>query len=287
MLECFIRHGFDDDAWGDKPGWETPPLAPPDSPPQRPPPAIELHEGGVRRDRTAQFMRLRATASPKKRSRYPRLPAESGRDSTSLELRGIYEDVSRAQSSLASKLAQHNGLRQFGVDFANRVPPLELRMLLPELEASIAELLEALQRLIARLRALDLPASGRLRELCGNVGAHAARTYEESKAAFDQQKQHLEKLAIASPLFSPTLSPVLGKQLAAAMRSPPRSPGSPPTGPTSPDHSRESFELELVEHGDDSSDGSLELCAPVTTWQPFSAVLASHGATKPCAAAAR
>lgn len=84
---------------------------------------VVVQPGGVRRDRTSQLLRLRGTrAEP--------------RPLHSCLLTEEYAEAAQVIASLATRLAQHNGLRQFSASFSTRAPPLELRMLLPELEAA-------------------------------------------------------------------------------------------------------------------------------------------------------
>lgn len=197
-------------------------------------------QSGVRRDRSALFRRMRATAAPQRRA--PRgchaeercARTDGGAENGAIEeLARIYEEASQTHTWLVSKLAQHNGLRQFGADFTNRAPPLELRMLLPELEVSIDQLLETLRTLGSRLQVLDLAAAG-----CGSIALqvrdavsdYVAKAFEEARSTFEQQRKHLQELALASPLFSPKLYPVLGRKLAAAIGSPSLS----STAPASP-----------------------------------------------------
>merc|ERR1719375_1384931 len=100
-------------------------------------------------------------------------------------------------------------------------------MLLPQLEASITELLDRLEPLSARLRELQSTAAGRNQQLCESLAEHVAKIFEKSNDTFQEQREHLGKLAAASPLFSPVLNPALRQRLATAMS------GSPSSGPSS------------------------------------------------------
>lgn len=137
------------------------------------------------------------------------------------ELQSIYREASQVQNSLASQLAQHRGLLQFSTDFENRAPPLELRVLLPQLEATIEQLLETLQASIAALQTLDLDG-GSAEEVRDSLQGCLLRGLCESRETFDEQRMELRRGAAASPLFSPLTCPraVLGKRLAAALGSP-------------------------------------------------------------------
>lgn len=148
----------------------------------------------------------------------------------SASLADIHERVSVAHSSLASKLAQHNGLKQFGADFSDRAPPLELRVLLPELEAAIEQLLDSLRALGTRLRLLAAPGAGRHAELRGALLQRVADVRQESLATFDAQRNKVRELAAASPLLSPMIAPGLGRRLASAMSSPQHSYVEPSKG---------------------------------------------------------
>lgn len=148
------------------------------------------------------------------------------------EMQRIFEETSQAHTSLASKLAQHNGLRQFSADFTNRVAPLELRLMLPELESSIDLLLDTLGCLDVRLKKLSMPTSSPTHEVREAMRRQVHCICKEMTSTFDDQRSHLRKLAAASPLTSPCISPRLNKRLSAALRSPPHSPPrSPPRSP--------------------------------------------------------
>mmetsp|Transcript_72456 Transcript_72456/g.212327 ORF Transcript_72456/g.212327 Transcript_72456/m.212327 type:complete len:305 (+) Transcript_72456:77-991(+) len=247
------------------------------------PPAIELQLSGARRDHTAQFSRMRAAML----HRRAHLAGQDGgrlsartecptKDAVALEMARIYEEASQVHTSLASKLAQHNGLKQFGADFAHRAPPLEFRIVLPALEVSIEELLETLRTLSGRLQALDLAAAdgGATASQVRNAFAdHLQATHEQAQAAFVEQHRHLRELAAASPLFSPTIGPVLGKKLAAAIGSP----SLLSTAPTSPDSPVEPLrlapkELELLDELSEEEEEDTVL-SPSTSSRPFEMLL--------------
>lgn len=155
------------------------------------------------------------------------------------DLRCIFEEVSQAHSSLASKLAQHNGLRQFSADFSSRVAPLELRMLLPELETAIDKVLETLKQLDGRLQLLETTTSSRTHDLREAMRLQVRGICEERRRTFDDQRSHLRTLAAVSPLTSVRMSPAMNKRLSAALRSPPQSPPqSPPRSPPQSPRSR-------------------------------------------------
>jgi len=176
---------------------------------------------------TVQFRRMRGakfpTPSPRtisSGSRSSKAPAHSQELAVADELRRIHEDASVAHISLASKLAQHNGLRQFGADFGDRAPPLELRMLLPELEDAISKLLRDLQTHVMQLGEMDI------REDCPEALVRAALeefivgNLSKVQQTFDEQRRALADRAAASPLYGVAFgSPGLSKRL-AAMRSP-------------------------------------------------------------------
>jgi len=229
MLDCLLSEGRKGKLWGsvyiadssdDDDDYECPPE-------QWRQPDVELQSAGVRRNRTELFARMRAVRSPKRRTQQRRPctvkqeESKAEAEEAQQELRSIFDEISQAHTSLASKLAQHNGMRQFGADFANRVPPLELRMLIPLLETSIEQALETLELSIARLEGLQVPAvARRSRRVREKLARHARGIREEAHTTFEQQRQHLRELARASPLFSPMLMPALGKRLAEAMSSP-------------------------------------------------------------------
>eukprot|EP00913_Durusdinium_trenchii_P020796 g19536.t1 len=122
-----------------------------------------------------------------------------------------YSQASQDIASLASRLAQHNGLRQFSATFSSRAPPLELRMLLPELEASIELLLSSLANCTEQLEAMEVPSESRLAELKQTVCLYLRSEYEEATDTFKEQREHLRELKTASPLTSPMTIPVLPK----------------------------------------------------------------------------
>lgn len=241
---------------------------------------IDVQRAGARRDRTAQFMRIRTTFCPRLAG-HEREVEDDMVCSACQELSRICEEASQMHTSLAVKLAQHNGLRQFGADFANRVPPLELRMMLPDLEKQIEQQLHALKALAGRLEQVQL-STCRIRQLHDNLAEYLSKTHAASQATFNEQCQHLRELSVASPLFSPILSPVLGKRLAAVMC--PISPcsttaSSPNLGAaSSPGTQARSSPLELPGYAcllDEMSEGEQENSTDsCSTNKPFSSVFA-------------
>ncbi|CAE8618987.1 unnamed protein product [Polarella glacialis] len=161
-------------------------------------------EAGLRRDRTSHFAAARgAQGSAMRRRREdsggsrPCLP-----DSTvDEELQSIYCRSSAAQNSLASTLAQHRGLVQFGTDFGARAPPLELRLLLPKAEESIEALLQELDELLLRLEVLEVQ--------------HLQVDVRSKRPEFEEQKVILSKLVQKSPLLAPAFSMQLSAKLSA------------------------------------------------------------------------
>jgi hypothetical protein len=153
---------------------------------------------------------------------------------TSEGLAVIYEEASQLMASLHSKLAQHNGLRQFGVEFAGRVPPLEQRMHVPIIEEAIEDVFGRINMLSRRVQLMDVPASSSSEQLKGNVRDYLAKAHDEAKTAFEEQRKHLRELAAASPLASPILFPKLNERLsqAMAMKSPGLSSCSSPPLPS-------------------------------------------------------
>mmetsp|Transcript_44527 Transcript_44527/g.105523 ORF Transcript_44527/g.105523 Transcript_44527/m.105523 type:complete len:327 (-) Transcript_44527:10-990(-) len=188
---------------------------------------VELPRAGVRRDRTTQLVKLRTMASERRRldsSRSSRseIPSQGDAkrslslralDEVDTQLRSIFESASRVHTSLASKLAQHNGLCQFGASFRNRAPPLELRMIVPELEASIEELLTSLQSSLDSLGALSVPPGSRNETVRSRLDEYVRLAQDSAKTAYQEQREHLKILAAASPLYSPTLDPTLSMSM--------------------------------------------------------------------------
>lgn len=188
--------------------------SPEQSPPRWRAPAIELQGAGCRRDRSAQFARMRRAA--RSSTCVPTKTATAASPEISAEelLCQLYSCSARDMASTASRLAQHNGLRQFGATFSSRAPPLELRMLLPELEASIEELLNSLQENVNRIENLSEVASSgrRLAEVQTAVVQYIRSYHEEASCTFDEQRQNLRKLQASSPFTSPMSIPVMPKK---------------------------------------------------------------------------
>lgn len=196
-------------------------------------------QAGVRRERTEQFAKMRDLSQrPRCQCRLVEDTCSSNLDYTpdedssalsmcraehysvrGTELLRIFDEASATHTCLASKLAQHNGLRQFGVEFANRVPPLELRMLLPELQASIRECLLRLEQLTSRLTTIEV-SSQRDAAVYEALKQYIQRALSQNRTEFEEQHQHLQKMANDSPLYSPVLSPVLTQRLSATVGSP-------------------------------------------------------------------
>lgn len=178
----------------------------------QPPP--QASNAMLRRDRTLQFASLRSTA----RRFRPRQRPDPVLDRTETEsfdsalLHSIYERVARTHTSLLTKLAQHNGLRQFGLDF-QRAPPLEFLTMLPELESSIEGLHQLLADLSTELGQVELPPGFEaLRaSLVQYVAIFVAKTTETCQA----QRKDLELLAGKSPLYS-AVCPLLLRRLSTA-----------------------------------------------------------------------
>mmetsp|Transcript_71479 Transcript_71479/g.209917 ORF Transcript_71479/g.209917 Transcript_71479/m.209917 type:complete len:590 (+) Transcript_71479:120-1889(+) len=140
-----------------------------------------------------------------------------------LEFAKIYEEASQACTSMACKLAQHHGICQFGAEFANRAPPLELRMLLPELEIAIERLFDQLDEMQSRVESVAFKTKTRDSAIHQNVLAHVEASCRKLRASYEKQRTMLRELQVASPLTSPMISPALNKRLAATMvSSPPR-----------------------------------------------------------------
>jgi len=192
--------------------------------PRRGPP--EVPGPGLRRDRTATFARMRAVRAEGTPVRAPKavhsVRMERPVEPMFEELQSIYCEVSQVQNSLASQLAQHRGLLQFSTDFEHRAPPLELRILLPQLEAAIEQLLETLQVAIAKLGKLDLDAGAGAALVRDALQGCLVQARCDCSTTFDEQRLKLRERHAASPLLSPLTCPhaVLGKRLAAALGSP-------------------------------------------------------------------
>lgn len=204
---------------------------------------VELPGTGLRRDRTHSFAgirRARALAASPVHQRggcsgfhvgHP-LPEGAGEDAEqqnlddrSAKLRKTYEEATHVRASLASKLAQHRGLMQFSADFVHRAPPLELRMLLTPLEASIREQLKRLGALSEELSSFDLPGTEQSTQLKANLRSFFETSSVEAEEAFGAQQSRIRQQAALSPHYSPVICPITGAKLAKGFaRSPPRSP---------------------------------------------------------------
>jgi len=164
-------------------------------------------------------------------------------------LQDVYSQTSAAHTSLVSKLAQHNGLVQFAADFGGRVPPLELRMVLPEVQASIRQLLATLGLLQRDLQALQIDPGSLDVKLRDALAQHLDSIITRRGPEFQEQEERLGLLSAASPLTSPIVPERMLARLAAkasASSSPtgssrtPSASGSPwmsscSTSPQSPD----------------------------------------------------
>lgn len=282
MLRC-LRRDYDEED-GNEADQHSP------SPTFRRPPRTELPGTGLRRDRSASFRRLRAAGAPAKGAPWQQRPDRPTieAEKVSQALKQLYEEASQARVSLASKLAQHSGMTQFSAEFADRAPPLELRILLPGLEGSIEQLLERLGLLGERLEALDLPAAGQAAALRAVLAASFASSCAEARASFEQQRSELRKLALQSPLFSPVTCPLLCEKLVAAMgaRSPASTTASPgASGIWSTPPSSEATRLRLTPPALDAlaEDDALSDdagAADEVHSRPFSSIFAVHMVTE-------
>lgn len=174
--------------------------------PRRP---LEIQGGGIRRDRTSQLEKIRAAGMQKSR----RHDETTQSPDTGARLSQQYAQASQDIASLASRLAQHNGLRKFSATFSSRAPPLELRMLLPDLEASIELLLASLSSCTEQIAELEVPPESRLAELRETVCHYLRSEYAAAQETFNEQRTHLRALRTASPLTSPVTMPVLPMKL--------------------------------------------------------------------------
>lgn len=224
---------------------------------------------GLRRDRTSMFTSMRscafkAGAAPRK------LPSPAAQEA-SFAISEFYEDAHQAQASLASKMAQHLGMVQFGTDFAGRAPPMELRMMVPSLEEAIENLIDHLGTLIDQLQELDLPFSGQASLLRATFEADFRNRLSESKTLFAQQCEKLRNLMASSPLLAPA-SPAFSEKLAAAVWSTcstssspsltwsPRPLGRKLKGPVSPSSSKAQGKVlsdEMEDKGSDADDSEV------------------------------
>mmetsp|Transcript_11695 Transcript_11695/g.22253 ORF Transcript_11695/g.22253 Transcript_11695/m.22253 type:complete len:270 (+) Transcript_11695:88-897(+) len=182
--------------------------------------ALVFQGAGVRRDKTNQLEKIRASAQGRQASN--KGAQESSNSEDGQKFSDCYQRASLDLASLASRLAQHNGLRQFSVTFSSRAPPLELRMLLPELEASIEHLLESLHDMIGQLAQMQFPFHSRMGELQRTVGAYLDSAYTDVKNTFNEQRVHLRELRVVAPLTSPMTMPVPTRKF-SSISSPPAS----------------------------------------------------------------
>lgn len=137
------------------------------------------------------------------------------------ELRQLYDKLAAGHTSLVSKLAQHNGLRQFSADFMDRAPPPEWRALLPELEAAIRESLQELEQILVTLHGVEAsrsatPAERKLRD---SLVMYGELVLGRTRNAFEEQRTHLRTLAKNSSLCSLMLGQQL-RELDSKARSP-------------------------------------------------------------------
>jgi hypothetical protein len=186
---------------------------------------IKEHEHGtlLLRNRTSAFIRLRKLHSCQPaEARQAELPGSPVQE-TSDDLKNTYEQFLQVHSSLALKLGQHDGIKQFGLEFPSRAPPFEYQMMLPELEASIESGLEKLHTLMNDLRRMPLPSSTRSHEVQANILAWMSDLCAKEDDAYKQQVQEMRKVAKSSPKFSPVIHPMglFAKRLTAAMGSSP------------------------------------------------------------------
>ncbi|CAE7797759.1 unnamed protein product [Symbiodinium sp. CCMP2456] len=174
---------------------------------------FQLHGVGVRRDKTSLLEKMRASARQKRA--VPAGEDTSASSSPGEKLSELYQRASQDIASLASRLAQHNGLRQFSATFSNRAPPLELRMLLPELEASIEQQLHSLQSTSNEIAQLEFPDQSRMEELKSAVCSYLRSGLEDASVTFEEQRSHLRVLQAAAPLTSPMTMPVPAMKLSS------------------------------------------------------------------------
>eukprot|EP00929_Paragymnodinium_shiwhaense_P113596 TRINITY_DN8187_c0_g1_i6.p1 TRINITY_DN8187_c0_g1~~TRINITY_DN8187_c0_g1_i6.p1 ORF type:complete len:360 (+),score=77.13 TRINITY_DN8187_c0_g1_i6:81-1160(+) len=178
----------------------------------------------VTRDRSNHFQRLRSMRQQRSLRKLSTEQRMSAVDRAAASLSRSYHAAVQTHASLGTKLAQHNGLRQFGVEFKGRAPPLELRMLLPDLENSIHDQLEELEEFATRLDGLTFsdelgharPETAKLCKVRDEALANLRRITEEVKATFEEQRCHLQELAAASPLLSTRFSAELGPPAAGS-----------------------------------------------------------------------
>lgn len=190
------------------------------------------------RDRSALFLSMRKSTNWCAKEFRDNIPLIAEESDLERELSALHCAGASCCARLFSKLAQHNGLRQFAVDFPSRAPPLELRILVPELEISIKQVLDELELLEARLLRLEsslrqeqdiLKPEGIHLRLCCGLQKHFRRSLDEGRESFDEQRASLCKLALAAPLFAPTMPLALSKRLLVALSSPGGSAESTPS----------------------------------------------------------
>jgi hypothetical protein len=216
---------------------------------------------GVRRDCTRIFKTLRRSG---------RLGAHGDASEMSAEGRfvsDIFGDFSLIRNSLASKLAQHNGFRQFGAEFAGRVPPIEMRLMVNQLNEEIPLLLEELSKLIARLRSDSVAYPHQ--EIRCHLRSQIESTLCQNTECFDLQRKDLELQAVASPLTSPLMSPALCKRLVSAgVSTCGSSAGSPLIGPERAPASSSMSEIEPLWPTEADSDSDNDASNKATS-SPF------------------
>jgi len=199
--------------------------------------ASEVRQPAIRRDRTSHFQS--AKFARMREFRPAQNLAQNLRDECSprglaeeAEINSVYVRAIDIHASLASRLAQHNGIRQFGVENADRTPPIEFRLKLPELEAEINAKLE---ELLQCQRDLPCPREpqGHILQVRDNIQQWLTRIHDLNLDSFEEQRRHMQELAASSPKFSPTLCPMgsLGKQLAVVISSPVGSRNASPQTP--------------------------------------------------------
>jgi len=181
---------------------------------------VESQTRLVWRDRTRQFKATRSAllaASANAVQRPTELVSVTEAHVAETELAAIHSEASQAHTSVAAKIVQHNGLRQFCEENRNRAPPFEFRVELPNLEASISLLLSTLVALKARLYALKVPDAGICQQVRDNVATYVSEAHETYQTIFAMQRGQLEELATQSRVFSPhmaSISPGLHRRLA-------------------------------------------------------------------------
>mmetsp|Transcript_32124 Transcript_32124/g.73496 ORF Transcript_32124/g.73496 Transcript_32124/m.73496 type:complete len:300 (-) Transcript_32124:13-912(-) len=235
MLDCILIDGRKGRCWGGLGGAGKVEAEPADlalEPPQRdmsPFSDTTFLAAGLRRDRTPQLVKLRSMARERRRfdsslgsagqpvassgTTIESNTDNEGLDEVTSQLQSIYEVAASVHTSLASKLAQHNGLCQFGASFSHRAPPLELRLILPELEVSIEELLASLRAAVDSLETLEVPCGCRNEIVRSRLDEHVKAVLESASTSFKEQREHLKVLALSSPLHSPRLDPTLSMSM--------------------------------------------------------------------------